>query len=75
MKSNAISLASFALISLLVAGTRQVQAKALDGTIEEQLLEIQKKLDELKQGQENIMTAMNQLSEEHKQIRYFAHKR
>ena len=62
-------------LCLMLGQIPRVEAKVVEGPVETQLLEIQKKLDELKEGQEDLKKGLDQLSEEHKQLRYFTHRK
>jgi len=56
-----------AFMMIIPAGLR-----AEDGSA---LMQIQQELKEIKQGQEKIMETLAQLSEEHKQIKIWVHKK
>ena len=44
-------------------------------TVERRITTMEKQLEELKQGQMKILEGQKALSEEHKQLRYWIHKR
>ena len=74
MKKQAATGTALVLSFFLLAGSSPLHANIKEGPAEDQLLEIQKKLDDLKQGQETLIEGIKQLSEEHKQLRYFEHR-